>query len=547
MGAPVAVDLSDRVFDLIVVGGGIIGCGVARDAALRGLRVALVEQVDFGWGTSATSTRLVHGGLRYLEQFDFGLVRQDLAERELLLHVAPHLVTPLPFLVPIYGRGLFYRLKLRIGMMLYDLLAFDRSLPGHHFLSAAETLALEPGLTPDGLEGAALYYDAQVPLTERLCVENVVDAVAAGALALNHTRVTGLLRDATGAVIGVSARDVLDGHDLQVRAPVVVTTTGPWLDETLNLVRPGHRPVLRRTKGVHLVTPQATRHAIVLFAGRDNRLFFVIPWLGYSFVGTTDTDYEGDPAQAQADAADVDYLVAEVARTFPAGPWRQIYYTVAGVRALVRRGDEAASAVSRKHKLRDYAPEGVPGLFAIIGGKLTAYRGIAEEAVDAVCRRLEVRAPSQTRTRPLPGAVGYTPALVAEARRQGEGAGLAAEQAEHLVQVYGGRYGEILDLVVADRRLAERLEPAAPDCLAEIHHAVRREGARRLSDILLRRLTLGLTAGQGLAAVARAAAEAAPLLGWDDVRLRAEIEAYRRIVERMRAPAATQAAQPAEV
>lgn len=533
-----SAELGDRPFDLVVVGGGIIGAGVARDAALRGLRVALIDQVDFGSGTSAASTRLIHGGLRYLEQFDFALVRLDLAEREILLHVAPHLVSPLPFLVPIYRRSLLYRLRLRLGMLLYDLLSYDRSLPGHRFLSAAEARVLEPGLAPEGLEGAALYYDAQAPLTERLCVENVVDAVEAGAVALNHTRVTGLLRDDTGAVAGVTARDELDGRELQLEAPVVVTTTGPWLDETLALAQPDHVPVLRRTKGVHLVAPAVTRHAVVLFAGQDDRLFFVIPWLGSSLVGTTDTDYDGDPALAQADQEDIDYLLSEVTNAFPAAPWRQIFYTIAGVRALVRRDEVAAGAVSRRHKVRDEAASGTPGLIAVIGGKLTAYRGIAEEAVDAVCRRLEVRAPSHTRDRPLPGAAGYGPALVTEARRRGEEVGLDPEQAAHLVTVYGARYAEVLQIVAAEPRLAQRVDPTAPDCLAALHHAVLREGGRTLDDILRRRTTVGLMAGQGLAGAERAAAEVAPLLGWDGERTAAEVTAYRRTIARMRAPAA---------
>jgi glycerol-3-phosphate dehydrogenase len=526
-----------KALDLVVIGGGILGCAVARDAALRGLRVALVEQEDFAAGTSSASTRLIHGGLRYLEQLDFGLVRQDLAERERLLRLAPHLVRPLPFLVPIYRRGWRYRLKLRAGMLLYDLLAYDRSLPGHRFLSAAETLALEPALSPAGLEDAALYYDAQVELAERLCIEQVVAATAAGAVALNHTRVTGLLRDPAGAVAGVTARDQLDGRELTLRAPVVINATGPWLDETLDLVEPGHRPLLRRTKGIHLVTPPVTRHAVVLFAGADDRLFFVIPWLGFSFVGTTDTDYQGDPGQARADPDDIAYLLDEVSRAFPNAPWRQIYYTTAGVRALVRREGVAAGAVSRKHRLLDHAARGQPGLISIAGGKLTAHRDIAEEAVDLACRRLAIDAPSRTRQAPLPGAAGYGPATLAAARQQGAALGLAGDQCDHLVRVYGARYAEVLDLIAAEPRLAGRLEAGAPDCLAQLHHAVRREYARTLADVLLRRTTLGFSAGQGLAAAERAAAELARALGRDAAWARAEADAYRAAVARWRDPA----------
>ncbi|MCC6626473.1 MAG: glycerol-3-phosphate dehydrogenase/oxidase [Chloroflexi bacterium] len=519
-----------RPLDVIVIGGGIIGCAIARDAALRGLRVALVEQADYGGGTSAASTRLVHGGLRYLEQLDFGLVRQDLAERERLLHLAPHLVRPLLFLVPIYGRGALYQAKLRAGMVLYDLLSYDRSLPGHRFLSTAETLAAEPGLAPDGLEGAAVYSDAQIELAERLCIEHVVGAVDAGALALTYTRVTDLLRDSDGGVTGVRVVDQLTDRAEELRAPVTINATGPWLDALLSTLDPTHRPLLRRTKGVHLVTPPATRQAVVLFAGADERLFFVIPWLGLALVGTTDTDFEGDPADARAEPADIAYLVDAVSQAFPHGPWRQIHYTMAGVRALVRREGVSTGAVSRKHRLLDHASAGHPGLISVVGGKLTAHRDIAEEAVNAACARLGVRAPARTRTRPLPGGVGFGPVLPATARRQGLALGLDADQCDHLVRVYGSRYVEVYDLIADRPALAARLDPAAPDCLAQVHHAVQREGARRLTDVLRRRTTLGFSPGQGLAAADRAAAALAEALGRDEATAAAEAVAYRRMV-----------------
>jgi glycerol-3-phosphate dehydrogenase len=288
---------------------------------------------------------------------------------------------------------------------------------------------------------------------------------------------------------------------------------------------------------VHLVTPAATRHAVVLFAESDNRLFFVVPWLGLSLVGTTDTDFTGDPRQARATTEDIDYLVAAVDQAFPDAPWRQIYFTTAGVRALVRRDGMAAGAVSRKHRLVDHAARGAPGLVSIVGGKLTAYRGIAEEAVDAACRRLAIVAPSRSRDVPLPGAAGYGPETLAAARRQGDEMGLADGLAEHLVTTYGARYTAILRLIAAQPRLAERLDPAEHDCLAQLHHAVEREAARTLSDVFLRRLSLGFTANQGLPAVDRAAAELASLLGWDAERTAAEVADYRATIARMREPA----------
>ncbi|MBI3976824.1 MAG: glycerol-3-phosphate dehydrogenase/oxidase [Chloroflexi bacterium] len=521
-------------FDLAVVGGGIIGAGIARDAAMRGLWVALVEMGDFGHGTSAASTRLIHGGLRYLEMLDFGLVRQDLQEREILLRIAPHLVRPLPFLIPIYRRGAAYRLKLRIGMVLYDLLSYDRSLPGHRWLSAREALALEPILPADGLEGAFLYYDAQVAFVERLCLENVLSAQEHGACAANYARAEGYLRQ-DGAIAGLEVADVLTGETARVRARAVVNATGPWLDETLALLPGSRRPLLRRTKGIHLVTPIATRHALVLFAQSDGRLFFVVPWNGLSLVGTTDTDFDGDPDGAAATVEDVHYLVEETRRALPDGPWDEVYATMAGVRALVRVEGVRESAVSRKHTLVDHAERGGPvGLISVAGGKITAYRDIAREAVDRVCRRLgEARPPAPTDREPLPGARFADPAACAqEVTRVGAGIGLDEGQCRALAEIYGSRAMDVLALAAQEPRLARPINAGAPDIMAQVHHAVAAEMALTAEDFLLRRSRLGFSPGQGVESLGAVAAEMAQLLGWDEARRRAEEAAYRARMEK---------------
>src|SRR3990170_6348752 len=263
--------LVGRTVDLLVIGGGIIGAGIARDAALRGLSVALVEQNDFSSGTTSRPTRLIHGGLRYLELFDFGLVRSDMREREILLRIAPHLVFPLPFLLPLYRPSLWYQFKLRIGMQLYDALSLDKSLPKRKWLQRDETLAAEPTLDPVGLWGAWRFYDAQGPLVERLVIENVVDAAEHGALVLNHARALGYLRDGA-RVTGAVVRDEIGDSELELRARFTVNATGPWLDRTIAPVRRQAKPLLRLTKGIHLVTPRATEKAHVLFAKSDGRL-----------------------------------------------------------------------------------------------------------------------------------------------------------------------------------------------------------------------------------------------------------------------------------
>jgi len=520
--------LGDRTVDLLVIGGGIVGAGIARDAALRGLSVALVEQDDFGSGTSSRPTRLIHGGLRYLEQFDFGLVRSDMRERETLLGIAPHLVFPLPFLLPLYRPSLFYQLKLRIGMQLYDALSLEKSLPKRQHLDRAATLAAEPSLQPDGLAGAWRFYDAQVPLVERLVVENVVDAADHGALVLNHARAVEFLRDGE-RVVGARVRDAIGARDLEIRARFTVNATGPWLDETIAPLRRKKQRLLRLTKGIHLVTRRATEHAHVLFARSDRRLFFVLPWLDATIVGTTDTDYVGDPTHAAADEEDVRYLQAEARHAFPNAPFDDIYFTWAGVRALVREEGVAEGEVSRKHALFDHERrEGIAGVMSVVGGKITAYRAIAEEVVDAISGKLERRGRSSTAEQPLPGARGGD-----FAARERE---LSLEPATlaQLRRVYGGRARELLELAAGDRSLALPLCPHHHGVAAEVVHAVKAEWAMTLGDVLLRRNALGLSACQGLDCTDRVADQMAPLLGWDVDRRRKEIEDYRREVEPMR-------------
>jgi glycerol-3-phosphate dehydrogenase len=504
--------LSDRTVDLLVIGGGIIGAGIARDAALRGLSVALVEQDDFASGTTSRPTRLIHGGLRYLELFDFALVRSDMREREILLRIAPHLVFPLPFLLPLYRPSLWYQAKLRFGMQLYDALSLDKSLPRRKWLGRDETLAAEPTLDPDGLQGAWRFYDAQVPLVERLVIENVVDAAAHGALVLNHVRAIAYVRDGD-RVGGAVVRDVIGGADTRVHARLTVNATGPWLDRTIAPLRKGAKPLLRLTKGIHLVTPRATKQAHVLFAKRDGRLFFVVPWLDATIVGTTDTDYQGDPADAAATEDDVRYLQEEARRAFPNAPFDEIYFTYAGVRALVREEGVSEGEVSRKHALFDHERrDGVGGALSVVGGKITAYRAIAEEVTDVAVRKL--------------------------ARGSTSGSGPSqrtSSTAESLLPgADGSRAREIAALAAGDPSLAAPLCPHHHGVAAEVVHAVQKEWALTIGDALLRRTALGLGPCQGLDCVDAVADLMGGLLGWDADRRASEIDAYCREIEPMR-------------
>ncbi len=527
-------ELAGPPFDVLIVGGGILGAGIARDAARRGLRTALIEQEDFGCGTSSRPSRLIHGGLRYLERFHFGLVRTDLREREILLRVAPHLVIPLPFLLPMYRRGPLFRAKLRAGMQLYDWLSFDKSLPPRQWLPRGAALAAEPALNADRLQGAWRFYDAQVPLVERLVMENVLDAAAHGACVVNHVRARGWLREGT-RVVGAQAEDRIGGRGLEIRAALTINATGPWLDLTAAPWRDRRRPLLRLAKGIHLVTPSITQNAHVLFAGTDQRLFFVLPWLGYSLVGTTDTDFSGDPTTAAAAADDVGYLLQAVRQAFPAADL-EVHYALAGIRSLARVESLRPGQVPRKHTLVDHGrQEGVPGVLSVIGGKLTAYRAIAEEVVDWACARLHRPVPADTMRSSLPGAgIGDPRAFRAELFARARALGLEEVQGEHLVRVYGARSAEVLALAQGTPALRARLHPGHPDIAAQVVHAVEREWAVTLSDFLLRRSPLGLMADQALGPARQIAGRMGELLRWDSAEQERQVERYREVVGAMR-------------
>lgn len=515
--------LSGRL-DVAVIGGGAIGAGVARDAARRGLRVALFEQHDFGSGTTAASTRLIHGGLRYLESADIRLVRMDLRERETLLRIAPHLVRPLEFLLPFYGASRRTRLKVRAGMLLYDALSFAKSVPGHRMLPAAEVRAREPRLAPHGLGGAAAYFDAQAALPERLCLENVLDAESHGASAFNYAEVTGALTEG-GRITGVRVRDRLNGAALDVRARTVINAAGPWLDRVARRLELSPAPRLRTTMGIHLVLPSLTTCALALVSPVDRRLVFAIPWLDHTLVGTTDTDMSGDPGRVRPAAEHISYLLRSVQPYLPSVTASEIRFTTAGVRALVSE-EGRPSAVSRLHRIVDGERSGAPGLVSIVGGKLTGYRAIAEEAVDQICRVLGLGARCSTADAPLPGARPRA----AEAWP----AAIAPETRLHLRDLYGERAIDVARLAAADASLAERLEPLSHTIAAQVLFAVRHEQGVRLADVMCRRTTLGFAADQGEQAVARVAALMAAELGWSSATRDEEVRAYRKLISRSR-------------
>jgi glycerol-3-phosphate dehydrogenase len=504
-----------EAFDVVIVGGGIIGCGAARDAALRGLKVALIERADFGSGTTAASTRIVHGGLRYLEQLDIRLVRLDLRERETLLRIAPHLVTPLEFLIPFFGRQRTTALKLRAGLALYDALSFDKSLPSRRWLSGPEARAADRVLDRPDVSGAAAYHDARVDCPERLAVENVMDAERHGARVVNYCEALTIGRG-DGRRLTVRVRDHLGQQEAEITARVVLNATGAWVDPVATALTGRRAAAIRTTKGIHLVCAALTTRALVLFSELDRRLLFAIPRAGLTWIGTTDTDFSGDPRDARATRADVDYLIQSVRHVFPSLSRADVLFTTAGVRALVRRGG-TESSVSRMHKVIDGEPLGPAGVVTVLGGKITGYRAIAEQAIDVVCRRLGARRLCTTSERPLPGAeAAETPT------RGGSRAGAAEQLRRHLVALYGARAEQVLALADTSPELRAPLAAAYPDIGAQVIYGVRSEYCVRLDDFLHRRTLLGATPDRGARAIAPAATLMARELGWSATRQAAE-------------------------
>lgn len=539
--------LTAQPFDVLVIGGGITGVGIARDAAMRGLRTALVEAEDLGSGTSSLSSRLVHGGLRYLEQREFRLVRESTRERRTLLEIAPHLVRPLPFVFPVYRGDRVPLWKLAAGMLLYDLLASLRNVRRHRILGKRALLAEEPMLRERGLVGGARYYDAQCD-DARLVVATARSAMLHGAEVATYTRVIGLERSG-GQVRGAVVEDHLMTHG-QVRASVVVNATGPWTDDLRRLEDPAARPLVRRTRGSHVMVPRARlghSDAITLTSPIDGRVMFVLPWGEFSYIGTTDTD---DPARPEAVApseADVHYLLRSANAFFPQAHLveEDIVSSWAGVRALVDGGHAgSASAVSREHLIQ----RGPAGMLTIVGGKLTTYRAMAAELVDEVVAELGRRegrtrpGAAGTEAEPLPGGEA---ADLAPMRQTVLDLGLGEATADHLLRHYGTEAAAICNLGRLDRGLLSPLHPEHPAIEAEVIHHARRELATRIDDVLVRRIHLHYeTADHGARAAPRVAALLGRELDWDGDRIARELAAWTSLTQAARPAAPPGAAGP---
>ena len=524
--------MRDRNFDIIIIGGGITGAATARDAVTRGFTVALLEKGDFASGTSSRSSKLIHGGLRYLKHAKFGLVFGALRERWTLRENAPRFVKPLTFLIPVYDDAGTSKLQLSFGLMLYDILALFRTEKKHEWLGPGQVETREPMIRKRGLVGGGLYSDF---LTDDaiLVLAIVKDAWARGALVANYVEVVGLERNAQGRVVGVRAVDLFSGLPIAVHGKVVVNATGPWSDKVRKLDDPSCEPRLRPAKGSHLLVPKqliGNQDALVLESRRDGRSVFVVPWDNICLVGTTDTDYTGDLNNIAATSEDVDYLLDCLREYFPDNKVtkEEIISSYAAVRPLAAELGVTEDDVSRDELIF----ESPSGLISIIGGKLTTHRSMAEALVnfvsDKLSREYSTHPAHPCETNRLP--MDYDRAEIGKAVEDlMDKSGIEGDVASHLVETYGPDSAKVMEITAEKVRLASRIEKGLPYLFAEAHYAAKYQMAMKLVDFMLRRTQIALRLrDHGLSVAGSVANEMADELGWSPERVAKEIVDFEK-------------------
>ncbi|RZL75205.1 MAG: glycerol-3-phosphate dehydrogenase/oxidase [Rhodococcus sp. (in: high G+C Gram-positive bacteria)] len=510
--------------DILVIGGGVVGAGTALDAVTRGLKVGLLEARDYAAGTSSRSSKLFHGGLRYLEQFNFSLVFEALKERSLVLNtLCPHLARPVPFIYPL--EKVIDRPYVGLGIGVYDVMGAGRGVPSHHkHLGKKKTLESFPSGKRSAIRGAVKFYEGQVD-DARHTMMIARTSAAYGALCANSTRVTGFLRE-DDKVVGVVASDLETGRSFEVRAKQVINAAGVWTDEVQQMVGGRGQFQVRASKGVHLVVPRnRINSATGIITRTEKSLLFVIPWGSHWIIGTTDTDWKLDLAHPAASQSDIDYILGHVNKLL-ADPLDRadVVGVYAGLRPLLFGESDSTSTLSREHAVS--SP--VRGLTVIAGGKYTTYRVMAKDAVDAAVHGLERTVPKcVTENIPLVGADGYLGAYNSR-NLTAERTGMRVSRVEHLLGRYGTLMGEVLDLIDADPELGKPLDSAPEYLKAEVVYAASHEGAQHLEDILTRRTRISIEVpDRGEAAAEEVARLVAPILGWDDQHRAEEIEHYR--------------------
>jgi glycerol-3-phosphate dehydrogenase len=530
---------AQNVYDLAVIGAGINGLGIAKDAAERGLSVVLVEQEDLCSGVSAWSGRLVHGGLRYLEHMDLALVRESLKERERLFKLAPHLVKPVELIMPFYKKNRRPAWMIWLGMIAYDMLSLDKSVSFHRILGKDKVKKRFSGMAGDGLGGAALFIDGQVEYAERLCVELGIAAAENGADIRIHERVVGFEYEAN-RVAGVQVLSA-SGEKSSIRAKAVVNAAGPWVDRVNDKLQRGStKRLIGGTKGSHIIVdpfPGAPNDVVYYESQADGRLVLVIPWMGRYLIGTTDTKFDLDPDAARADQTEVEYLLREVNALIPESglTHKDILFTYSGVRPLPYAPGVSEWKIPRSHIVLDHTADSLPGLYSVVGGKLTTFRQLAQDAVDLVLKKeLGQKRACINKKLMFPGAQDTNwDALKAELLADGV---IQPDTVERLVALYGSRARLIVDYARSDSALAERFDPLSAAIAAELLVATKHEFAQTLTDIYARRILLAFEPGHGLESVPRATQILAELLGWDSETTAHNIRDYQVWLDHLKVP-----------
>ena len=548
--------LENQKYDLIVVGGGVYGVAIAWDAVLRGLSVALLEKDDYGAATSFNNLKTVHGGLRYLQHADLRRMRESIRERRNLMRIAPHLVHPLAFLVPTYREFKRSRFALKTAMVLNDLVSFDRNrlmdpqknLPRGRLVSRAECLELAPGVREEGLTGGAIWHDAQMHNADRMTLSFVVSAARAGAEVANHVEVTGFLREGS-RVVGVEARDRLDGQELQIRGDVVLNAAGPWVDNVLSFLgEKSHPPLFHFSMAMNLVTrPVVDRVAVGVTCrrkhkdedavmGAGSRFLFMIPWRDCSMIGTSHAPYFGEPDTLEVAEQEIQELLDDVNDSYPAAQLvrEDVRLVHRGLLPMVPSLTKSSDVtLAKQYLIRDHRSGGVDGLITVIGVKYTTARDVAEKAVDKVFELLGKQVPiSRSGTTPLHGGdIDRFDDFLHRAKGQ-ESFGLSEEHLRHLLYTYGSAYTEILSYIEEDPDWGKPIAEGSPVLEAEVVHAIRREQALDLPSVVLRRTELGSTGHPGRNCLEKVAGILARELGWSESKTSSEVNGLEAIYKR---------------
>ncbi len=527
--------MSEKTYDLLVIGGGITGACVLWDAALRGLKAALFDKSDFGAATSAATSKLIHGGLRYLKTMELSLVRESLQERRILEMIAPHLVYPMPFIFPAYGWGMRGLPALISAMVFYDSLAYDRKwindddrkIPAHERLNAEEILELAPGFVKEGLKGGVVYHDCQMYSPERLTLEFILSGIECGADAINYAEVTELVTEGD-AITGVKARDMLTGEECSVRSKVTINATGPWADQMLGKLKGKTHHGLVRSKGIHIITKAIGKDKAITLQTPGGRHFFIIPWRGHSLIGTTDELFKGNPDDFKVTEKDITGLITEVNEGYPIADLKRsdVLFQYGGLRPIVEKETSIEVEVydaSRKYEIYDHEEDDqIKGFITVIGGKYTTSRNLAAQLVDLTVKKLKMPSlPCMTHTTPLYGGDIARYTTFVERAKMRRPAGLQDEIIENLCRNYGTRY---LDVISSAPKKLERVSLNLPDITAEAVYALRNEMAVCLSDILFRRTGICTLGNPGVDVIDNIASIAARELKWTKARKAREID-----------------------